>query len=809
VKKLVISFILLLVVFSFQAQQNVSIEKSQIVKIKDGKKFYVHLVLAGQTVYSIAKAYEVTVDEIYYENPESTQGISIGEQLWIPVISKETELNKELKFADFEFFYHIAESSENYKILSETYNVPEEYIRKANSEITAPFREGEYIKIPAETAFNKLDGVSDLRIEEKPETNLQEETVSFDPNIPVISDFRHVVKSGETTQSIANDYDVDIEQLKAVNVGLGNTVTPGDRLRIPQIKKKKEKPEYINYRVKNKETLYSISRQYGLTVKDLFIANEGLTENINEGQIIRVPKKEVKDEYLVFTSPSRTRLNKVAKLYGIPAYEIRDANPGIENRLKEGEKVNIPLGDKAIIAKPEPEELDAIVTGEEVNETEMPGARIEMDCRKVFKANTRRTFKVAMMVPFYIEEIKELDVEQFLLSEQDNFDPFRFIKFYEGALIAIDSLEKQGMHVELYVYDVDQSITKTAKVLKDRNLREMDLIIGPFFSRNFDQVALFAGNFGIPIVNPFSYRDEIVQTYKTVFKVNPGEKYQLEILQKLLPAYYEDANVFLITQTAYKDADKIIDLQHAISEVIPDEVNIENRELYELGVDIAKRDENYNPNRPLPVFMFEEREINPDILSMDMDGTTAFNNRLTKINYAVDSLHPFYKMASPLRENVVIVYSDNKAFVMDVMNRLNEQRDTFDIQLIGMPSWDRFDEIDQYQASNLNLTYFTSSYVDYKQKRIQDVIHKFMAQYKTEPGLTGFTGFDVTYYFLSTLFYIDRRFERCISDFSMDMTQNIYQFTDIGKDHNYENKGWNILRYNNLKLTKLRLPEKF
>ncbi|MCB2207934.1 MAG: LysM peptidoglycan-binding domain-containing protein [Bacteroidetes bacterium] len=806
-KKFIISLMLLLVAISFQAQQNVSIEKSQIVKVKEGKRYYVHMVLAGQTVYSIAKAYESTVDEIYYENPESTQGISIGDQLWIPVISKETELNKELKFADFEFFYHITESGENYKALSKTYNIPEEYIQKANTEIKAPFREGEYIKIPAETAFNKLDGVSDLRIEVEPEVDLPAETVSFDPNIPVVPNFRHTVKPGETTASIAMEYEVDLKQLKAVNIGLGNTVKPGDRLRIPQVKKKKEKPEYINYRVKKKETLYSISRQYGLTVKDLFIANEGLTEDIDEGQIIRIPKKEVEDEYLVFTVPSRTRLNKVAKLYGIPAYEIRDANPGIENRLSAGEKVNIPKGDKAIIAKPEPEVSDSIVALEEGHETETPGAKIEMDCRKIFKSDTQRVFKVAMMIPFYLEEIEELDTAQFLLSEQDNFDPFRFVKFYEGALIAIDSLEKQGMHIELYVYDVDQSITKTAKVLKDRNLRQMDLIIGPFFSRNFDQVALFAGNFGIPIVNPFSYRDEIVQNYKTVFKVNPGEKYQLEILQKLLPAYYEDANVFLITQTAYKDADKIMNLQHAIFETIPFEVHIENRELYELGIDIAKRDENYNPNRPLPVFMFEEREIQPDILSMNMDGTTAFNNRLTKINYAVDSLHPFYKKASPLRENLVIVYSDNKAFVMDVMNRLNEHRDTFDIQLIGIPSWDRFNEIDQYQASNLNLTYFTSSYVDYKQERIQDVIYKFRERYKTEPGITGFTGFDVTYYFLSSLFYIDKRFERCVSDFSMDMTQNIYHFTDAGKDHNYENKGWNILRYNNLKLTKLRLPE--
>jgi len=335
----------------------------------------------------------------------------------------------------------------------------------------------------------------------------------------------------------------------------------------------------------------------------------------------------------------------------------------------------------------------------------------------------------------------------------------------------------------------------------------MDLIIGPFFSRNFDQVALFAGNFGIPIVNPFSYRDEIVRTYKTVFKVNPGEEYQLELLQKLLPAYYEDANIFLITQTAYKDADKVIEVQNMISEVLPGKVSIDNRELFELGVAVAKRSEDFRSNDLLPFFRFEEKEINPDRLLASSEGNTLFDNKLTKINYSVDSLHPFYEKASPLRENLVIIYSDNKAFVMDVMNRLNEHRDTFDIQLIGIPTWDRFDEIDQVQSSNLNLTYFTASYIDYKQDRIQDVIYKFRERYKTDPGLTGFTGFDVTYYFLSSLFYIDKRNERCISDYSMDMIQNTYHFNKTGNQRNYENMGWNILRYHNLKITKLSLPD--
>lgn len=805
VKKLFISIILIFISISFQAQQKDVIRKSQIVEVREGKRYYVHTVLAGQTVYSIAKEYEVSVDEIYFENPESRDGIAIDQQLWIPVISKETELNKELRFADYEYFYHIAEFRETFGDIAKIYNIPEKYIRIANADIKEPLRYGVYIKIPAESAFNKLDGTSDHRGEVDVRTDVVNETVSFDPTIPVIPDFRHVVGSGETTKSIADKYDVEVQTLKAVNVGLGNTVKSGDRLRIPQVEKKEKKLEYINYRVKRKETLYSISRQYGLKVKDLYEANKGLTENISEGQIIRIPKKFVSDEYLIHNIKYKTKLKKLAKLYGIPVYEITDANPGIGKRLYPGQQIKIPIGDKVVIADEESDELDIIVIGEE-DETDVSGQFFKKDCSKNLKPNKKRLYKVALMIPLYLEENDSLDIQQFLLSEHDNFSPFRFITFYEGVLIAVDSLKKQGMNIELHVYDVDQSIIKASKVLQNRELRNMDLIIGPFFSRNFDQVAVFAGNFGIPIINPFSFREEIIDKYKTVLKVKPGEKYQLELIQKLMPVYYDGAAVFLISQTSYKAADKVIEIQNTLSEVIPTQVAINNNDLYNLGVAVAHRNEDYNINHPIPVFTVEGREMHPDILSSITEENTQFANTVTKINYSVDSLYPFFRKASALRKNLVIIYGDNKAFVMDVMNRLNEYRDTFDIQLIGVPTWERFDGLDQTQCSNLNLTYFSSVYPDYTEEKVQDVVYKFRQRYKVEPGLTGLTGFDVTYYFLTSLFYLDKRYNDCLSEFPIKMTQNLYHFNNSRNNKNYDNRNWNVLRHDRLKLTKINLP---
>ena len=583
----------MLIAFGVQAQQKVQIRKSQVTDTREGKQYYIHTVEPGQTVYSIAKAYDVSMDEIFYENPGSKNGISVGQQLWIPVISREKELKKELKNADFEFFYHIVKKNETLRKIANEYHLQEDFIRRANPGVSEPLREGQYIKIPAEMAYDRR------RDDEEPGPDHHGnpgETVSFDPNIPVMSDFRHVVKSGETTASIAAHYNVDVIMLKAVNVGLGDTPQPGERLRIPQEKKKQKKQEYVKYKVKKKETLYSISRQYGLTVQDLLKANPGLTTSIKTGQVIKIPRKVVTDKYLTHNITSKTKIKKLAKLYGIPVYDITDANPGINNKLYPGEAVKIPVGDKVF---EEEEVVEEAVSGEGVEE---PVPSFGRGCDRNWKPDTKRIFRIALMMPLYLEQLDSLDTEQFLQGEHDNFKPFRFIKFYEGALIAVDSLKQQGMNVELYVYDVDQSITKTAKVLQNSELRRMDLIIGPFFSRSFDQVALFAGNFGIPIVNPLSFRDEVMQKYRTAIKVKPGEEYEVNLLKNLLKTDYADAQVFLISQTAYKAADKVIEFQNMIRETIPSEVTVSNRKLYRLAEEVAQRDENYQKNHPIPVF---------------------------------------------------------------------------------------------------------------------------------------------------------------------------------------------------------------
>ncbi len=865
IKKIVLVTILSILALVLNAQV-VYIPKSDVIETRNGKSYYIHTVKKGQTVYSIAKVYNVTPNEIYFENPNSKQGLNIDQNLLIPTVNKETELKNDVVTSNFDFFYHVASKNETFERLSSIYLIPERYIYKANPNLISPLREGEYVKIPVEESFDILDGKTKRRSSSKSSGNTNKpasfkkpvvsnttkntstgkknnatnpipiaisETVSFNPDIIVIQDYRHVVILGETTQSIANKYDITVDILKAANPGLGNSVTKGDRLRVPDKTKLnqtvKEQPqvikqpkiidpvnqtnnsnqastkpqvETIKHKVKKKETLYSIGREYGITVSELIKANKGLTTTISIGQIILVPKKKISTPYIIHRVKRNTKVNKIAKLYRIPTYQIKEFNPAIGKRVYRDQHIKIPVGNQAIITSELPTNNNSLDDHKKPDGNQYLTEIGNSFCN--FSPNNNKVFKVALMIPMFLEEADSLNKEEFFMSHKPFFKPFRFIQFYEGARIAIDSLSKQGMNVEMHIYDVDNNLTKTTKALRQRELRTMDLIIGPFYSNSFNQVALFAGNFNIPIVNPLSYREVIVNDYKTVIKVKPDISSQTEIIKTYVSNFANESKVFLISQTSYKDADKVIEVQNGILSVLESQFKFSNQDLINLAYSVAERDTLFDGTTTPPPFIIESTEIYPEILESLSSDSTIINNYFTRINYSIDSLYPFLENASPLRNNLVVLYGTKKSFILDVINRLNECRDTFNIQLLGVPTWERINNLSNVKMNNLSSSYFASNYINYHSENTQNFVDSFRNNFSTEPDDYAFSGFDITYYFLSSLYYFGDNFGDCLEHFPMKLLQSEYSFKRIANTNNFENQYWNLLQLK--RMTKSKIP---
>ena len=130
------------------------------------------------------------------------------------------------------------------------------------------------------------------------------------------------------------------------------------------------------------------------------------------------------------------------------------------------------------------------------------------------------TCHVALMVPLYLEQVDEAFFEAEPSNKTLLTKPFSFLHFYEGFMLAADSVVKsRNMKLDLKVYDVDNDVKKADSAIIDPWLANADLIVGPFYLKPFNVVKRFASEHNIPIVNPITQRSEIVDNQPNVIKV--------------------------------------------------------------------------------------------------------------------------------------------------------------------------------------------------------------------------------------------------------------------------------------------------
>lgn len=92
----------------------------------------------------------------------------------------------------------------------------------------------------------------------------------------------------------------------------------------------------------------------------------------------------------------------------------------------------------------------------------------------------------------------------FTSTSQD--EQSRMVEFYEGFLMAIDSLKHQGVSADIYTYDTKGTTAGTNAILSQSKLKDMDIIFGPAHQSSIASVAAFADKNNIRLVVPFSLK---------------------------------------------------------------------------------------------------------------------------------------------------------------------------------------------------------------------------------------------------------------------------------------------------------------
>ena len=302
----------------------------------------------------------------------------------------------------------------------------------------------------------------------------------------------HKVRRKETLFSIAQKYDISVEDLKAHNEFLQlKKLRSGKKIYIPIFKENKA-PAYNSslqlYTVLAKEGKWRIAYKFGISVPQLEALNPGMGSYLNEGQQLNVPnivvsdKNEIKeDQFGYYIVKAREGFYRLKKKLGLSKEVLESLNPELAIQgLKLGMVLRVPKLSVKNIEK-------ALVFT-----TSLSDSLVDLSPKNI-----------ALLLPF---KTKSIDSDSLNLArEQLKRDGYINIAtdFYSGVLVAIDSAKQLGISINLDVFDTNAKALDIKIILNQSNFSKYDAILGPITSQNLELTAQHVLLDSIPVVSPF------------------------------------------------------------------------------------------------------------------------------------------------------------------------------------------------------------------------------------------------------------------------------------------------------------------
>ncbi|MCD8287512.1 MAG: LysM peptidoglycan-binding domain-containing protein [Porphyromonadaceae bacterium] len=534
--------------------------------------------------------------------------------------------------------------------------------------------------------------------------------------------FEHIVSSGETLYSLSRMYGVSINSIISLNPEAEEVIRTGDTLHIPQNAIEgnpiQSQDTYVYHTVAAGETLYSLSIRYHTSVNGILNDNPGITpQTLAIGQVIRISSDNIdlserqpdNDQVFYYQVKSRKEtIESVAEEFGVTVEEILQVNGG-KNLVEKGNRVAIP---------------------KKAGEGDIPS----LHRREKAPGDP---YNIALLLPFMNDKP---------LSDRSTL----YTEFYEGFLLAADSMKRAGMTINLYALDTrgDNDYVKTQlDTLADKNI---DLIIGPVEDNSIATVARFARQNDINLINPFVVKNDEAERNNKVFQ-----------------CYIQHENLYAQSR-----------------EKILDEIN--GRQIVFVMDDSGKENDK-NGHLDLIKKSLLQRAYDFVEISLGQDPYMQSFNEM--VPNASDIL--FFTNAST-RSGV--------GKVLAPLMKLREENPSLKISLYGYPEWQLYTKefIDQFHR--LNTTYFTRFYVlptDSAAMEVQDKFlywfHKDMLPASPQHVLLGY---DTGLFFLTALQQFGRNFDQQIESLVYPGIQMGFHFQRINNWSGFVNNTIYFVRFN-------------
>lgn len=553
----------------------------------------------------------------------------------------------------------------------------------------------------------------------------------------------HTVQPGETLYSLSRKYNVQQDDIVRNNPHTAEGLRAGEAIKIPapepdplprNIRNRTTSNRRVEVHIVNQgETAYSITQRYGVAVNDLIESNPGLDPTrLSIGQRILIPRgvigtstpEEIADEFTQYTEslsevtdgwgyhlvqPGET-LYTLTRQLEMPEDSLRKYNPAeLAGGLKAGSMLRYPVAsEQAPAEEAAPDDPDAPIAYED-----QPS--------KTF--DTRRPLQVALLLPFTTNGQEETSMAD----------------FYRGAMLGLEDLKADGVSVNLSVYDTKRSAEEVRQILRNPELEDVDLIIGPRYEEPFGEAARFAYRERIPIVSP---QNLVESENPFVYQARPAPEYQYE---KFKPYLTDDHNVVFIVPSAGADNE----FRTAIEKLLPPN---------------AKR-----------------------ISYAKTTSATAIGNLLSR----------------DLENIIIVPTADENttdeilAKISTVQNAISSRTGRgYSIHILGSPQWARFQNNDKEYFFKLQAMYLTIYYADRTNPAVASFGQRYLSTFGVLPSLFSYRGYDVAKLFITAIHEYGDRYAQSINRVNTGLLQVPYHFRrdESGK---WINDEWVLVRYRN------------
>lgn len=650
--------------------------------------------------------------------------------------------NNKVSLNGKDYYIHIVRKGETLSAISRAYEIPVDTIISDNPQLTYQIHPDQYIKV---------------RI--KPEVKT-EETYNY-----------HLITKGDTPYNIAKRYGISIDELYKMNPGSELGIKIGDRLRIMTSveettdAKISSDTAFVFHKVEKQETIYGIARKYQTTPAEIEKLNPDIAgRNIQIDETLKIPVNKDVAEEVITGDFDFHKVEKQETIYGIAkAYQITDKtllklNPELKKRgVQEGELIRIPKGavkddnteqNTNVAAMSETEQKPAISEDERQRIEAYETDNRQMHTAQDAKFDPTKIYNVALFLPFYLnlnDTTGWNDKTGKVYNKSKNY-----IEFYTGTMLALNELKKQGLSFNIQVIDTKGDSLYITNYLRKHDLSDFNLFIGPAFSGELQVVGDYAWEHQINIVSPLSVKPTFIDHNPYAFQVAPTPDIQMKYVADYLNQI--DTKNYIVIHNG----------------------NAKNQE-YESEF-------NY-------IAEFK-RQFYASITSDNLDQVRY--NEYYYYSTNGDMLNSAFMKG---KENIVIIPSTDRAFVTDIMGKLNGYSYEYNVKVLGRQTWERFESIDIDNFHNTHTHYLSNSYIDYSKPEIIDFVRNYRNIMNTEPDRMAFQGYDITMFFCSALNKFGHDFRKYIMYHKAPLLQTEFNFVPFSDQGGFQNTAIYILEY--------------